>query len=419
MADLELPYALAELISDPDFLHLQRLEDQPNFFSAVGQTFRERWHSAFLGWLLDPAGSHGLESFPLLQFLVGLVGFERVLPPGTEQRTICEPKRLADLATSLDLDRSTVLPNERNPSEQGLGALGRIDVFVDVPPAEGDEEGEPSLRFYALIELKVQARAANEQERRYPDWIEKARAEGEAEGGEAEGVCVFLCPTEQLADSSEETIGDPRWYCADYQFLHDRVLVPCLAHRDLSPTMRPLVEHYVSNLRSALKGEKLAVTEEELELARRICRKHSKTFRMLAEVLKYDPEADEEVVADVEAVADSAEGPSGQKVIEVTLSDGTIVRGDTVRRFIRAALEHLDASGLIANVDMPFSTGGTRRWFLNAEAVHKSGRSFIHPGRFEPQTTGVQPFYFEVNTSRDGAAKSVKKLFRSAGLKVT
>ena len=408
----DLHQLVAELVSDPNFIRLQRLEDQPNLFSAVGQTFKERWHTAFLGWLLDPQGSHGLAEFPLLQFLVGLVG--SALPPTDGQHACATPQELAEIATSLDLSGATVLPNERNGAEKVLGDFGRIDVFVDL--TSEDEVDERPSRFITLIEVKVKASTANSQEQRYPDWLEarKAEAVGDPEAPSVQGVCVFLCPTDQLGDTSEETVGDPRWYAVDFQFLHDRVLMPCVENPDLSPTMRPLLEHYILNLRSAVKGEKLAVTTEEADLARRICAKHSKTFRLLAETLKNDEERADEV-ADLEVLAgqDQNEGTP----LRVAVDGGDVIEGATVRSFFIAALTYLDDRGLLKNLEIPLSTGGNKRWFLNREPVHQGGHAFNRAAKFEPKSN-VPGIFVEVNASRSRALKEVKKLVRSAGLKL-
>ena len=61
--------ALQNLILDPD---LGRLEDhlaEFNLFDVLGIARRELQHSAFLAWLLDPRGSHGLRDYFLRGFL--------------------------------------------------------------------------------------------------------------------------------------------------------------------------------------------------------------------------------------------------------------------------------------------------------------------------------------------------------------
>jgi hypothetical protein len=62
-------FDLAKLASDATFQRFSTLQGQPNIFRAIGRTHTETWHSAFLAWLLDPEGSHQLQTFPLKRFL--------------------------------------------------------------------------------------------------------------------------------------------------------------------------------------------------------------------------------------------------------------------------------------------------------------------------------------------------------------
>lgn len=59
------------MISDPSFIELRRNSLDLSLFDVVGMTHTERWHSAFLAWLLNPSerSSHGLAYFPMKQLL--------------------------------------------------------------------------------------------------------------------------------------------------------------------------------------------------------------------------------------------------------------------------------------------------------------------------------------------------------------
>lgn len=70
---------LASLVADAGFQRLSALQGQPNIFRAIGRTHTETWHSAFLGWLLDPKGSHQLGTFPLRRFLA-MVAQSHIIP---------------------------------------------------------------------------------------------------------------------------------------------------------------------------------------------------------------------------------------------------------------------------------------------------------------------------------------------------
>ena len=61
---------LLALEADPAFQALQRSQTRTNMFTILGTTDRERWHSAFWAWLLDPEGSHGLGDFGAKRLLL-------------------------------------------------------------------------------------------------------------------------------------------------------------------------------------------------------------------------------------------------------------------------------------------------------------------------------------------------------------
>ncbi len=60
---------LHALIRDPDLEHLEDLLAEFNLFDVLGIARRELQHSALLGWLLNPKGSHGLRNYFLHRFL--------------------------------------------------------------------------------------------------------------------------------------------------------------------------------------------------------------------------------------------------------------------------------------------------------------------------------------------------------------
>ena len=62
--------ALQALILDPDLERLEDLLADFNIFDVLGIARAELRHSAFLAWLLDPRGSHGLRDYFLRTFLL-------------------------------------------------------------------------------------------------------------------------------------------------------------------------------------------------------------------------------------------------------------------------------------------------------------------------------------------------------------
>lgn len=74
---MNLRAAVARLLAAPELQALEeRLRDQ-SVFHLLAVHDRERSHAAFLGWLLDPMGSHGMGPAPLRRFLLMAAGLAK------------------------------------------------------------------------------------------------------------------------------------------------------------------------------------------------------------------------------------------------------------------------------------------------------------------------------------------------------
>lgn len=58
LMEKSLTQKMLDLVADDRFERIEALATRPNLFRIVGRTFTETWHSMFLGWLMDPKGSH-------------------------------------------------------------------------------------------------------------------------------------------------------------------------------------------------------------------------------------------------------------------------------------------------------------------------------------------------------------------------
>jgi hypothetical protein len=139
--------ALGTLVRDSGRLSvLADARSEFNLFEAIGAVSNELRHSNFLGFLLDPYGSHGLGSQFLQRFLIRAVA----------EATRPTPISALELG-GLDLSEATV---ERETDQ--------IDVLII----------DPSSRLVVVIENKIEAgETGNQLERyvqsigaRYPDW---------------------------------------------------------------------------------------------------------------------------------------------------------------------------------------------------------------------------------------------------------
>src|SRR5947209_5566009 len=131
------------LIHDPQFAEFELEQEAPSIFNAVGRTHTETWHSALLGWLLDPNSSHQLGSFPLTRLIL-LLGIQDTLK--VEERGV----DLNELLAKGDFSKTRVRPNEREPIEVTVGRV-RFDVFADNITLESYKE------IQVIIEAKVKA----------------------------------------------------------------------------------------------------------------------------------------------------------------------------------------------------------------------------------------------------------------------
>jgi len=258
---------LVNLISEPDFIRFENALDEPNIFKIVGRTHYERWHSCFWGWLLDPNGTHLLNHYILVKLLI-LISDEKALQPKHNKAHL-----IYDLLPTIDFTEIQVAPNEFVSSETSVAGLGRFDIFLT---AKFVEKLGAKRTLNIIFELKVDATADHEQSKKYPDWMEQTHPDDI-------NLLIYLTPS--LKKTSEETVGDSRWHCLNYQLLNDKLLTPLLDHPNLNEKVRPFIIQYIKNLKIRHKGVKMAITEEEKRLAVALYDKYSDVFDSIYDAL--------------------------------------------------------------------------------------------------------------------------------------
>jgi hypothetical protein len=298
---------MAQLVADQRFCELVAIEERPNLFRAVGQSNREVWHSAFVGWLLHPGSSHGLGRFPLQLFLSSLASSRVRRPAYLEtdgEDLLCSLEQACILASSPILDSLLVQPREKG-SDGPLGEKeamvkgkkGFIDVWCAPPDKKGPEKDcnrQEDKDLFMAVEMKVDAGVSKKeayQTKHYADFVRQEVVKAKQKGKNSWGLLVFLGPTEPKGRKSLEIARTEGYFCTDYQILHDKVLVPCLAHPGLNPDMRPLIEHYIRNLRTARKSNRrLAFTHHEQSLCRALFNEYRNVFAWIGEFLGEAPD---------------------------------------------------------------------------------------------------------------------------------
>lgn len=241
----EFALALDSAANDPALRELGEHFAKTNIFRILGTDSRERWHSAFLAWALDPSGSHGssvglrrvlyqtvVASAVASEDMVGrvrgrLLTLERAGDGNDEisfkwQGGTTRPPTLSELA-KYDFGRSIAAPGPQSGfKEVSVRALmertttrttesaaerGRFDVLVGarLHPRSGHRVGDagnerPIDMLLFVAETKVQAVYDPDQLVGYSSWLHKEPS--------PEGLTTASLPLAQFAREYRELLED-------------------------------------------------------------------------------------------------------------------------------------------------------------------------------------------------------------------
>jgi len=174
-----------------------------NFMKILGVAREEQPHSCFIGWLLDPKGSHNLGNGFLKPFL-------------QKAQEICGQE-------DFELDLSEVQVELERGSEQG-----RPDITIETP------------NCLCIIENKLMAPEGDRQTERYAD-------AAEAEAPDKRRLLVFLTPGGRMP-------RDERFNSMSYVQVLE--LLDSLAQSSLRSEVRFAILQFITNIRETILGEK-------------------------------------------------------------------------------------------------------------------------------------------------------------------
>ncbi len=350
---------LLGLISDSHFIKFLNIFSEPNIFKIVGRTHYERWHSAFLGWLLDTNGSHLLSDYVLTRFLFSLLE-EQTLKSNTHGNYL-----IFKVLPILDFYDISVIPNERTATEVTISNLGRFDIFLQ--GTHYDKINDIEKKFNIIFELKIDSQVTSEQSKKYADWLFENHPD-------EDNLLIYILPN--LLSSSKATVGDERWYCIDYQILHDKIIFPLLDHPQLNEKVKPFIIQYLKNLKFRHKGIKMAITTEEIRLAVSLYEKYCDVFDAIYDALQ---------TAEVIDYSTSDIPKRGKKVGKIVVKiDDKIFEGKSINDLFLKILEYLVDSEKLSTLIMPWGTGNNRYIISNEEKPkHPNGRNFFVPVSFK------------------------------------
>lgn len=338
------------IVSDPDFVRLDALSAEPNFFRIVGRAHFERWHSAFIGWLLDPLGSHLTRTFPLLRLLLSSTDGLTTGPTlGNSLRQLA----------AADFVSTEVTPSEMSPVERSVNGVGRFDIFATGTCITLEKE---QRRFNLVVEIKIDSAPDAAQAARYAQWLHESHPQDM-------NALIYISPNSRLSLAVDPT---KQWAHLSFQALHDKVLLPMLEHPGLNPVAAPFLAQYIKNLRHAYRGQRMALTEDQRRIALALYERHHRVFDELLEVLSI------EGVVSAGLTTDTAAGRQRGR-IAVRIGD-RLLEESTVSGLFGAVLRALADEQKLAPLPLPWGDTSTRYLLTNrSPAEHPNGRPFFYP----------------------------------------
>ena len=378
------------LVHDPTFVKFEREQEIPSIFGAAGRTFTETWHSALLGWLLDPQGSHDLGTFPLERLCLLLKSTDVL---DADKRGL----DLAELLLRWDLSTAIVNPNERVTEEVSVGDVGRFDVFVkDIQPDGTGDSSAQWEKVSLLIEMKIDAKIDKAQCSRYIGYVEKEKKR------KVLTVPIFVAPGYQLPQNVTivDLLGSDLWIVFNLQYLVVGLLEPCLKHDKLSDFGRFTMQQYVAAWKRMHneRGE-ILMTLQEKDMVRELYGKHKNAIAAMYQILS-QPEFD----SGMEPLAD---GIFAKETIHIKI-DGQNIEKPSVSKLYLAVLELLDTAGKLNKLQLPI-LNGPKQYLIATEPRHPSGKDFIRDIEYNG-------YFMEANKSRESAVRDIKKLATACGV---
>lgn len=225
---------LSELIKDPELEKLELELKRPNIFSVLKLESMEIRHSNFLGWLLDPKGSHNLGDIFLRWFL----------------------KDIFALGKSENIDEFEI-DGYNFSNLKVYRELHNIDILL------------VSDKFVVAIENKVYSKEHSNQLTKYRKIIEKKYKEYEK-------IFVYLTP---YGDSPNNEI-DSKIYCSySYEKIRKNIVTILeIYSSSISDRCKIYLEDYINVL-----GRVIMKDDKSIELANQIYLNHKEALDFIFE----------------------------------------------------------------------------------------------------------------------------------------
>jgi hypothetical protein len=378
---------VTRLLHDPLFAEFDYLHTSPSFFNIVGRTFTETWHSAMLGWLLNPQSSHGIGDYALKRFIMLLASGEGL-----------EWKHSPDsLLIDGDFSQAEARPNEYSPSEVSIRKIassknegGRIDVFID-----GIRQARKDVTI--LVEMKVNAQINAEQNRKYLAWAN----DKEKQWGQVVFLVYVTPEWNYYSEAYNELNESKRWIIVNFQQLYDEVYLPALSNPRLSNFGRVMLEEYIKILKqpNPQKGnQRMAITLEERLLAEKIQEKYGPSIDALIAILRPTE------------LADITTSNSKKSMLQVTLNNKQEFRATSIPKLYEQVLKYLVDHQMLDDLELPYAPRRSAILLATNKFLKEdSERDFVKP-------VEVGNYVMEANKSRENGLAMLELLLKELNL---
>ena len=239
LSEAQVISLLTELSSDPNYMELKRIYLTKSFPEILSVDRRELSHSSFLRWLFSMKESHGLDSFPMLQFMKLLVYRDNLQNLKRHKSRCASTERIMVPIINDDIrfESANVILEK---SAKTATAKGRIDIFVS---GKVWISNEAKPREYEItIENKVYSEEHDSQTETYfTDRIKDKKGKD---------ICLFVFLT-PLSQNELDSLQGPscfkEYIQINYQDILDYVLEPSL-QKGVDTRTRFIIEEYIHSL---------------------------------------------------------------------------------------------------------------------------------------------------------------------------
>ncbi len=385
--ETDMKAALAALAQDPDLSAVAAIALRPNMFKILGRTHTETWHSMFLAWLLNPAGSHGLGLVPLSRFC--LLAAKAASPSDAEHW-----HRLA-IEGEFD-DATEVYPSEFGNGEHIYKDKCRADVRISGIRLgiQSQRIDTPAQRLTIVIEEKIDAPINCEQLTNYIELESLPNPNPKMNPV----IYALVAPQASISKSSPLPIG---WTYVTLQELIDGLVSRLVSHPGLSSHARFIMEDYMKNLGTST-GQSGVIDPEVKRLANALFERHKNAFALVGTALQAIGNETNDEGKRAAGIA-LLEGPGKAATYSISYQ-GEQITGSTGRELILGVLTRLNQDGKLDALDIPWDTS-PKRFFINYTPIHPTGKNFLQPLEFAPKK-----WFIEMNRSRESTLAYAQEL---------